>query len=277
MRTVERHHLFPRGYLQKLGVSGTRIVNQIANYSYVEWPDNIEISDLAPQNYWPQYQAQFRPQDLFHHALPDGWHLMPYEEFLDERRRLIAQVIRSGFESIGATPDASAGTRTGPLLVPEAIEDTYLHPDRPFSNELAIRRVVRQLRGTVLWYEQHLDRKALEILTDELVVDQVDDLRLMSGPANLNSKTKRDFTRFAAELDAKGVPCQWRVLRADKARSIHARVIADDSRTFEVPPLSFVLAAGGVDSIRASDIPMETFHDAWEHDSIPLLDYETHS
>jgi hypothetical protein len=32
-----------------------------------------------------------------------------------------------------------------------------------------------------------------------------------------------------------------------------------------------------VDSIRASDIPMETFHDAWEHDSIPLLDYETHS
>lgn len=274
---VERRHLFPRSYLEKHGVSGTRLVNQIANYSYVEWPENIEISDSAPADYWPRYSAQFSTNDLFHHALPDDWHSMAYDEFLDQRRKLIAQVVRKGFDSIGAISGISENGHNGPPLVPVSIKDTYLHPDRPFSNELAIRRIVRQLRGTVLWYEQHLDRKALEILSDDLVVEQIDELRLMSGPSNLNSKTKRDFGRFSTELAAKGVACEWRVLAAEKARSMHARVISDAHQTFEVPPLSFVLAAGGVDSIRSSEIPMDSFLAAWATDSVPLSDYQTNS
>ncbi|QCQ22125.1 hypothetical protein [Desulfoglaeba alkanexedens] len=34
------------------------------------------------------------------HALPDGWHGMDYATFLEERRKRIAQVIRSGFEKL---------------------------------------------------------------------------------------------------------------------------------------------------------------------------------
>ena len=40
---MERHHLFPRAYLQRLGYSSTRDRNQIANYALVEWKDNIDI------------------------------------------------------------------------------------------------------------------------------------------------------------------------------------------------------------------------------------------
>ena len=192
---VERHHLFPRKYLEGQGIRGTSNINQIANLSYVEWPENIEISDTAPSVYWPRYADQFSADDLFHHALPDGWAEMSYDEFLRERRELMAQVIRTGFEAIGAPP-AVAEPVEGPALVPNALVDTYLHPDRPFSNDLAIRRVVRQLRGNVLWYEQHMDRKALEILADELSLDQIDEVRLLSGPANLSAKTKKAFDRF---------------------------------------------------------------------------------
>lgn len=102
---VERHHLFPRAYLEKKGINDTRIVNQIANFSYVEWPENIEISDTAPSLYWPRYADQFSAKDLFHHALPEDWAQMDYEQFLTERRKLMAQVIREGFEAIGARPD----------------------------------------------------------------------------------------------------------------------------------------------------------------------------
>jgi hypothetical protein len=34
------------------------------------------------------------------HALPAGWDAMGYEDFLDVRRRLMAGVIRRGFESL---------------------------------------------------------------------------------------------------------------------------------------------------------------------------------
>lgn len=34
------------------------------------------------------------------HALPDGWEEMAYADFLVERRRLLADVIRRGFEAL---------------------------------------------------------------------------------------------------------------------------------------------------------------------------------
>ena len=47
-----------------------------------------------------------------------------------------------------------------------------------------------------------------------------------------------------------------------EARSLHARVIADDDETYEVPPVNSLLA-GTVDSIRASEMPLDAFEQAW--------------
>lgn len=267
-KPLERHHLFPRAYLQRLGIGSNRLVNQIANLAYVEWPDNIEISDKAPAEYWPPLAPQFSAEDLFNHALPENWHEMPYEEFLDARRNLLAKVIRKGFETIGAEATTSEG---GAELVTGRQFETYLHPDQPFSNELAVRRIIRKLEGIVFWYEQHLDRKVLEILTDELVTGSISEVRLLSGPANLSPKTKKAFGRFSAELGNKEVIAEWRVVEAEVARGMHARVIADDDEVFELPPLNSVLA-GTVDSIRESEIPLDPFEKAWE-DATPLEEW----
>lgn len=263
---VERHHLFPRAFLEKQGITGVGRINQIANLCYVEWPENIDISDSPPDEYWPRFAGQFTDQARLHHALPDGWETMGYEPFLEARRKAIARVIKAGFESIGTGP-VDEHTFTS-IDTP----DTYLHPDRPFSNDLAIRRVLRGLEGVIFWYEQHMPGKALEILLDELALDGVDEVRLLSGPANVNSKVKKSFERFSAELRARNVESDWRVLSGDQSRRLHARVIADDDETYEVPPLNSVLA-GTVDSIRASEIPLDSFTDAFE-DGTSLRDYQ---
>jgi hypothetical protein len=126
--SVDRHHLFPRKHLEDLGIKGTRDINQIANMSYVEWPENIAISDTAPSTYWPRYAAQFSAEDRLLHALPDGWDRMEYEQFLQERRKLMAQVIRRGFETIGAGP-ARAEPVESPVGMPDAPEDTHRQLD----------------------------------------------------------------------------------------------------------------------------------------------------
>ncbi|MBC8509375.1 MAG: DUF262 domain-containing protein, partial [Chloroflexi bacterium] len=41
---AERHHLFPKKFLGTQGMTSTRDTNQIANYAYVEWGDNADIS-----------------------------------------------------------------------------------------------------------------------------------------------------------------------------------------------------------------------------------------
>ncbi len=104
---VERHHLFPKGYLRKQGITGQRETNQIANYALVEWSDNIDISDSSPSSYFPKYAARFSADDLermcYWHALPTGWEEMEYRDFLEARRKAVAQVIRDGFSVLAAS------------------------------------------------------------------------------------------------------------------------------------------------------------------------------
>jgi hypothetical protein len=100
-KPLERHHLFPRQYLKSKGVDSVRDINQIANYTLVEWDDNIAISDAPPSQYWPRYAERFDPETLAAmmrwHALPQNWWTLSYEDFLVARRPLIADVIRQGY------------------------------------------------------------------------------------------------------------------------------------------------------------------------------------
>lgn len=104
---LERHHLFPKAWLERRGITEQRQTHQLANYALIEWSDNIQISDAAPAEYLPPIRQHFscegwkRMQEL--HALPDAWEHQDYFEFLKERRKLIAKVIRQGFDGLGVT------------------------------------------------------------------------------------------------------------------------------------------------------------------------------
>ena len=98
---LEQHHLFPRGYLEDQGVTDLKIINQIANFAPVEWPANIKIGKQPPANYVPALDAALAAadRDLIYrlHALPLAWWDMPYEEFLVERRKRMALVVRDAW------------------------------------------------------------------------------------------------------------------------------------------------------------------------------------
>ena len=100
-RSLEKHHLFPKAYLKSLGYSDV-MINQMANYAYIDWKDNMEILDEAPSVYYPvvcegrgQEEIQRMEEE---NALPHGWENMPYEDFLVERRKLMAAKIKQAFE-----------------------------------------------------------------------------------------------------------------------------------------------------------------------------------
>ncbi len=100
----EQHHLFPRGYLRKLGITEIREVNQIANFAVVEWPDNLIISDKAPAEYAPSFDTAMsgidRDQMLKWHALPHEWWNLPYEEFLKSRRSRMAALVSEAYHKL---------------------------------------------------------------------------------------------------------------------------------------------------------------------------------
>jgi len=101
---LDRHHLFPRAFLKAMGVTKRREINQIANQTLVEWPDDIKIGAKSPEKYIPDFRSKFTAEQwdrmMRLHALPDAWWDMTYDAFLKSRQRLMADIIRTGYESI---------------------------------------------------------------------------------------------------------------------------------------------------------------------------------
>lgn len=107
VKGIEKHHLFPRDYLSSvLGFEDNKKINQVANYALVEWSDNIAISNSPPTEYWPKQvgdkniEERRRVRQEEWHALPDDWTSLNYDEFLHQRRRLLATVIHEGFRRL---------------------------------------------------------------------------------------------------------------------------------------------------------------------------------
>lgn len=125
---TEGHHLNPRKYLQNvIGIRDLKKINQVANFAPTDWNTNILISDRAPAEYWPALVAERGfsgiglKQQMFWHALPEDWTTMDYDEFLHERRILMAQVTRAGYMQL----------KSGQSVISPAVPSIAQHATQP--------------------------------------------------------------------------------------------------------------------------------------------------
>ncbi|MDE6837176.1 MAG: hypothetical protein K2P33_02135, partial [Acutalibacter sp.] len=103
-KALERHHLFPKAYLARIGIADDRDRNQMANFAFIEWSDNIEVLDTSPAEYMKDQLAKIAPTEkgsiYADHALPENWEHMDYFDFLSKRRVLMAEVVKRGYERL---------------------------------------------------------------------------------------------------------------------------------------------------------------------------------
>ncbi len=111
----DKHHVFPREHLKGQGLSRGRY-NQIANFVIAQSAINIAIGDKAPEKYFGEIAEQVNgakkryggitdptrlrenyEQDCLPASLLDG-EVPAYDDFLAERRRLMALRIKEWFE-----------------------------------------------------------------------------------------------------------------------------------------------------------------------------------
>ncbi len=109
------HHVYPKKYLQTQGLSRGRY-NQIANFVLAQSEINIAISDKAPEKYFGELVEQCAEGNKKYGGITDladlkanlGMHCLPesllcgkilaYDDFLEERRQLMALKIKQWFE-----------------------------------------------------------------------------------------------------------------------------------------------------------------------------------
>lgn len=100
-KSLEKHHLFPKAHMKAQGYTDAKI-NQMANYAFIDWKDNMDILDDAPSVYYPIVCEGRSDEEILRmeeeNALPHVWENMPYEDFLVERRKLMAAKIKQAFD-----------------------------------------------------------------------------------------------------------------------------------------------------------------------------------
>jgi hypothetical protein len=127
-RSIERHHLFPRAFLESHGIAGIRQINAIANMAFLDWPENLNIAAQDPALYWPamthSIPADRLKRQIYWHALPVGWEQLDYQEFLERRRQLIARVVRDGFQVLRTDRQVPRASETAADLLSRGESET---------------------------------------------------------------------------------------------------------------------------------------------------------
>lgn len=111
------HHVFPKNYLKKHGLQRGRY-NQIGNFVLAQNEINISIGDKPPETYFADLREQVTGGKKFYggitkeselkcnlreNCIPDGMFdgtIKNYDAFLETRRQLMANKIKTWFESL---------------------------------------------------------------------------------------------------------------------------------------------------------------------------------
>ena len=89
---LQFHHIFPRAVLKKADMPLEKI-NDICNMAFIGGGTNRRISDKEPAMYLPEVVGRIGGEELEKQCIPTNpglWKVEAYDEFLAERRKLVA-------------------------------------------------------------------------------------------------------------------------------------------------------------------------------------------
>ena len=133
MNALEVHHIFPKALLYRAGFQRSQ-VNAVANFCFLTKDTNLQISDRAPAEYFPEIEER-HPGALASQWIPmdrELWETENYPRFLEERQRLLAEAANALLDDLlhdapaiesGEPVAVAAGKASEPATIPGGIED----------------------------------------------------------------------------------------------------------------------------------------------------------
>jgi uncharacterized protein YaaQ len=126
---LHNHHIFPQALLYKSGfeplnATHKQLVNEIANRAFLTADSNWFTSDTPPSVYLPQVEEKF-PGSLNAQFIPMDktlWEVDRYEDFLEARRKLIANKLNEFLDGLITKPEPTGHRPVKELI---ALKESY--------------------------------------------------------------------------------------------------------------------------------------------------------
>lgn len=192
---LHNHHIFPQGLLYRSGfdplnATHKQLVNEIANRAFLTADSNWFTSDTPPSVYLPQVEEKF-PGSLTAQFIPMDktlWEVDRYEDFLEARRKLIANKLNEFLEGLITKPEP-----TGHRPVEELVQlgESYtLEFKSSWQWDVRQQQFVKGLRHSSLktiaaFLNSEGGTLLIGVEDDQNVLGLADDLSAVSGSTDV--------------------------------------------------------------------------------------------
>lgn len=154
------------------------------------------------------------------------------------------------FGLFGLTPPVR-GKASGSAS-PEPSRSPVFTPTTPFSNVIQLRDLLRRCSRYLWWADPHFGWRALEDILFAIDITHVREIRILSRALVVDDKARREFKRFADEMNSRGVNVAWRVTEASAS---HDRYIVTEHHTWNVPPVNAIYEGKYGEALETQTVP----------------------
>lgn len=145
LASLQVHHIFPKALLYERGYERGQ-VNAVANFCFLTQDTNLVIGRREPAEYFAEAEAR-HPGVLASQWIPTDprlWHVDRYEDFLAERRRLLAEAAQGFLGELRNGTEPSGTAELQPLGgVADETDDARSVQVRELINELLVMGFAR--------------------------------------------------------------------------------------------------------------------------------------
>ncbi len=117
-----------------------------------------------------------------------------------------------------------------PKDTPAAPPHVYIDRSRPYSNDIWVREILRECRGTIMWLDKYFQKEAFEWLWREANAENITSIKIVSvvDGGTVDKLAVADYKKLKRELEPKGITLEWRVLARSESHDFHDRWVLDD-------------------------------------------------
>lgn len=196
---IHSHHIFPQSILYSGKYDSDnhlhrKIINEIANRAFLTAETNLAISAKPPEEYLPKVEGNY-PGALVKQFIPMDpvlWKVENFEDFLEERRNLIARKTNEFMSSLITEPEA---TKKRPLIEIIGLgESTTLEFKSTLQWDMVNSQINKILRHSVLktvsaFLNSNGGTLVIGVEDDGNVIGLDNDLKTMGGSTDKFSQT----------------------------------------------------------------------------------------
>jgi len=150
-------------------------------------------------------------------------------------------------------------------------EDIFLAPSTPFGNVLNLKKVIRNCKKFINWFDKNFGVKGFEVLYDEVDGNDVRTIKILTSlDQNVNKKMKSEFERFQEEMKNRGIKVEMRVIVDNKiTRNIHDRWLIAGNTKYNLPPVNSIFQNQTAEIKKTTNTP--PFENWWKR-GLPIVE-----